>query len=98
MGTERHYVVQYRRKNAKKWTDSHCESFPTKPSKELILDEFANSAADLVTYTWEDDEPRLRGDFEVRVVCRETVEKEIPIKGIHKFSNEQVKKLVKGLL
>jgi len=56
----------------------------------MINDEFMETARDLVHYSWKDDIPHLRGDFEVRVVRRELIKKEIPLKGIKRFKNKDI--------
>lgn len=90
MAVEREWVVQYRRLGAKKWRDSHVESFPTRPSETLIKDEFIETAEDLIYFKGNNDTPKLSGDFEVRVVRREFIEREIPIGRVKRFNNQDI--------
>jgi hypothetical protein len=90
MSVKRKYVVQYRKVGSREWLDSHNKTFPTRPSAASVKEEFLTTAEDLVSWSWYHNTPQLRGDYEVRVIKREQIEREVPIGKPKRVQNQEI--------
>ena len=89
---QREYVVQYRKKGAKEWCDSHVQTFLKIPGRRQIEKEIAETAEDLISFVWNKKlgmhTVKLRDDYEGRVILVETSTRETQIGKILTFKKE----------
>lgn len=98
---EKEYIVQYRKKGAKEWHDSHSQTFLKVPGKRQVEKEIAETASDLASFVWNKKlgmhTVRLKDDYEGRVILAETFTRETQIGKTITFKKnfllEELKKL-----